>query len=84
MHLFLRPHLDDLPGVLLAEAVFEPIILFDVLVASLELIQRGLEDFNGTFGRDSGAILKSIRAQMAITHHNNDIITTMTSLQKQG
>ena len=50
--LLLSPHLDDAAWILLLEFIFdEPHVSPDILHSVLELVQRGLENFDGTFWR---------------------------------
>ena len=58
VHLFLCPHSHHLPGVLLAEAGLEAVIVFDVAIAILEFVESGLEHLHSTLGRQ-GAVFKT-------------------------
>lgn len=53
MHLLLSPQADDRAGVQLAEAVYEAVVILDVLVTVLELVKCGLEDLEHTLIWDS-------------------------------
>ena len=58
MHLLLSPKFDQLSRVLLSKSVFESEVVSDVTVAVLELIQCGLEHFDGALWRD-GAVFRT-------------------------
>ncbi len=75
MQLLLRPHVDNLPRVLLAEALFESIIVPDVLFSCLELVQRGLEDLNGAlFGDIQRSLGSHIGSGAAVCVHNDSLL----------
>ena len=53
MELLLGPHVYDLPRVLLAEPLLEPIVVPDIFLPRLELVQRSLEDLDRQTGTSS-------------------------------
>ena len=48
-HFLLCPQLDDFSGILLTEAIFKTMIVFDVPISGLEFIQSCFEHFDSTF-----------------------------------
>ena len=75
MELLLGPHVYDLPRVLLAEPLLEPIVVPDIFLPRLELVQRSLEDLDRAFlGHVERRLWSDVRAGPTIGMHDDGLL----------
>ncbi len=75
MQLLLRPHVDDLPRILLAEPLLEPVVVPDILLARLELVEGRLEDLDrALLGNIHRCLRPHIGSGSALGMHNDGLL----------
>jgi hypothetical protein len=73
--LLLRPHVNDLPRILLAEPLLEPVVVPDILLARLKLVEGRLEDLDrALLGNIQRCLRSHIGSGSALGMHDDGLL----------